>query len=1196
MSAPTLLVGLGGAGSEIVRLVHARASEVQRKSIGFVVLDTDVNELRDIEERTSQIKTIQTSTTLSVGEYLEYDSYARDCWFPVNRILTSKSLTEGAGQVRATSRLALNTAIQQGRMSVLDEAIEELYKVNGQKTIQAPRVILVGSLCGGTGSGLILPVSMYIRNFLTTRMQASTAIIRGLFLLPEVFYGVIKGQSERRRLHANAYAAVREINAFLMKSDETIPQKYDLHFMAPRAGSSEPEEYFGRPMDFCFLFDAQNISGKKLNSTQQYKEHAADCIYGMAIAPTNKRSNSSEDNVISKLVEEGGRNRFAGTGTSMLIYPAEDICRYVALNWAKDTISNEWLLVDERLEAEQRENSRRRSQGVGFARFDAGDKYIEIINEGHTQQKPFETSIKEACLQMDGAGFSEEGRNWELYAEALANYVAESAKQYQKLYAKDYIASIDDCVEVLSSGEEPQPAKKLTDYYDAIINYKAAAIKCSRNLARNIIFTLFKDSKDYSLASDKYRIEYWLRPDGSPDQFIHPSAVRYFLYAARRELKERLAKSEKRLKKATDSWESFEVDTFDDPETEGTIESIYDYLRKHKISDQSSNPIIKFLNSKDASQSIQDLLESFGAHKGHTDTYWKESAVCEVYRGAIDYIEALSESYNKFYNVLSRRIPAIDKEIAELEEKYVLREGQTCRYVCADKECLRSLLSKMFNTLGADEIPAAMARNVFSKVRAFTLAEVKPESERYFSELFGDSLIGFYEDTISDDYSSIIGMDIIDALYEEAQIKDPGGAYAETGGGVYAKRVIESARILAEPFIESPGGIDDRRILSCAYNEDLENSEIVGRKTFVNSVLRSGGGVPDASIEKNMILFYESVYGLRADELSKFAPASVGKTHSHGAGVYYKDYYALIKQIHPDPQKSKAISPHIDRWWHLINILPDLSDSSQSMQEERINAAFFWGVLLGYIEFEKKDSTHFIYKPDTSRLQLGIEDGDSWLVVSNGTLCDHLYEVLDAFTIYPKLVDSVLDCFEADVQEDENRTGKTKLTDSVLYGALRRFSVREFDNENDLRPYVIGPEAKAHLDFLMGGELDDVPETCSRSIFDLLLMMKYSVPVNEYYEENMDLLLKSIIAELKSYVPRFCDGEKFNQHYGCLMRSQFVLFVQNLIKGRGLFGDVFNDSLFSLICKTVAQEFKCCEYADDEVHVRELQKALRDEK
>ena len=67
-------------------------------------------------------------------------------------------------------------------------------------------MVIVSSLAGGTGSGLILPVALYLKNYLATKFQASANITRGFFILPEVFYEVIRGQSERNNLRCNAYA------------------------------------------------------------------------------------------------------------------------------------------------------------------------------------------------------------------------------------------------------------------------------------------------------------------------------------------------------------------------------------------------------------------------------------------------------------------------------------------------------------------------------------------------------------------------------------------------------------------------------------------------------------------------------------------------------------------------------------------------------------------------------------------------------------------------------------------------------------------------------------------------------------------------------------------------------------------------------------------------------------------------------
>lgn len=68
MSAPTLLIGLGGTGCKIVQKVSNLVTPEQRKKIAFVMFDTDINELREVEESSPFIKTIQTSTRQTVGE------------------------------------------------------------------------------------------------------------------------------------------------------------------------------------------------------------------------------------------------------------------------------------------------------------------------------------------------------------------------------------------------------------------------------------------------------------------------------------------------------------------------------------------------------------------------------------------------------------------------------------------------------------------------------------------------------------------------------------------------------------------------------------------------------------------------------------------------------------------------------------------------------------------------------------------------------------------------------------------------------------------------------------------------------------------------------------------------------------------------------------------------------------------------
>ena len=363
MGAPTLIVGIGGIGGNIITRLAERIERERVDNVELVVMDTDVNDLRKIRERFRNIYTVQTSPKGTVGKALDTNRHAREKWFPLNDGLTGKPFTEGAGQVRAVSRLAFDYAVEQGHMEELEKAIAKLHGLNSEAMRQEMRVIITGSIAGGTGSGLVLPVAMYIRNFLITRYQDNSAIIRGFFLEPDVVFGRLLDENERNTQRANAYAAVREMDAFFRKEYSGESDEYShVVFNAPQPGLGERVDYPNiLPYHFVFLMDALNANGDSLTDLEgrydleAYKQHAADCIYAQALSAVSARSNSSEDNVIRQLAANNGRSRYCGAGSACLEYPKEHVQRYIALNWAEQTISGEWLEIDEEFKLRERE-------------------------------------------------------------------------------------------------------------------------------------------------------------------------------------------------------------------------------------------------------------------------------------------------------------------------------------------------------------------------------------------------------------------------------------------------------------------------------------------------------------------------------------------------------------------------------------------------------------------------------------------------------------------------------------------------------------------------------------------------------------------------------------------------------------------------------------------------------------------------
>ncbi len=1091
MIAPTLLVGLGGTGSKIVLRVSKMVTEEQRQRIGFAVFDTDINELREIREGNPFVKTVQTSTKLSVGEYLNIDTHARDTWFPVNAILNSKTLTEGAGQVRAISRLALDTAIRAGNMEPLHAAIEDLYKLEEEQSDQALRVIIVSSLAGGTGSGLILPVATYIKNFLATRFQQSANITRGFFILPEVFYEVIRGQAERNNLKCNAYATLRELDAFLMKGDSTLPDKYadTVKLEFPRVGSGEFEEYNVRPYDFCFLFDAQNTEGKKLNDFNQYLDHAANCIYSQSIGPMNKRSNSSEDNTIRELCAEQGRNRYAGAGSSMLIYPVEDVKEYIALKWTQECVSDQWLVFDRMYKEKCINNSEMRSQGYAVKDANPSIDYIESIDQMAKQKNPFAMSIVNQCTVFDESGLTKEGVRWEMYVENLKKFVEFNASSgqtdldSQKQTAKLTIDEIKGGTEVWS---------EFQDAFREMDKYRAMVAKRCEDTARTIAYSIFKAKND-AVTKEKlnYQLETYLRDEEG--SFIHPNAVRFFLYQAFELLKAEKKMVDKKLRDIEKFFEDFQ-NTFDDPKTED--EESIDQLSERRIS--AANRLGKMTGDQ------QDMKQSFLTYMKKADDYRTSGILAAVLAEGIDYVNNLCDAFQSFYLSFESKINSINRRVNVIAKKYNHTPGKTARYVCASSDCLNKLVAKMPYTGSAVAIDGDLADDIYSKVRNYSMLKDKPDNNGYFNEIFENGIIGYFKKKLMQTYGDEVNMDIITALEKEVELEQ--GECDPAKVELYVKHVIDETRKLSNPFIERPLGEQKAPISACAYNYKLDPCDDSPRSNLIAKELKNFGGTADEDIPLGMIMFYQSIYGLRANKLSKFAPAD---ENGRGEGEYFKAYYELVSQIKPKSDKTPVITPHIDRNWHIISAIPDLDDKNQVAQETKIYKAFMLGLLFDMIKYSKVSEGKYRYRLEIK----GCKAED--FVVSNHTPCDNFYEVLDALTINPVIVNCIIDAANRIFDKEINGSSKISFETSKLYTRLQYMSSTEFGKDN-------------------------------LTLFDLATLLKVSTPSASFDKDLGADIMKVMLNVIYDYMKSMTLSNDLDLLYGNFIVEQYKKFDENI--------------------------------------------------
>ncbi|MCK4267855.1 MAG: hypothetical protein KAX16_03395 [Actinomycetia bacterium] len=236
MPQPTLIIGLGGTGAEVAsRLKQHLMAEYGRVQehvdmIKFLVFDT-IGPMK--QQNQDIVKTFSEADEEYVGLSTDFNAYAylqehyakdrdlREWWD--NRYSVSPQYQEwGAKRVRQLGRLFLHhkhlqvESIIQQKVSDTCTLYEDL--VRGQNLADVGsnfRVYIIGSSCGGTGSGIFLDILYKV--WRAVMSQGRIPEIRSFTFMP----GIYEEEARKRSLElvqahkANAYAFLKELDYFL---------------------------------------------------------------------------------------------------------------------------------------------------------------------------------------------------------------------------------------------------------------------------------------------------------------------------------------------------------------------------------------------------------------------------------------------------------------------------------------------------------------------------------------------------------------------------------------------------------------------------------------------------------------------------------------------------------------------------------------------------------------------------------------------------------------------------------------------------------------------------------------------------------------------------------------------------------------------------------------------------------------------
>ena len=291
---PTIVIGMGGTGGDVIMRVRRRFYETygslaEFPIVSYLWLDTDrsekhilAKEIREFVRLTDTERLMLTiNDTTSITQNLKEPNYAHidRWWYPGLNALGQ--MNEGAGQIRAYSRLAffhhftaIRAAITDANTKVRDPLAQDTMMksqtlkdmgILAQVEFNSPtNVVLVCSIAGGTGSGMMLDVSFLVKDI----FQEGNVTTSAYLVFPDHF-----GTVTNERMKANSYALLKELNYY----------QYGVPFFEAEWNRGTVSKVAIPPFDYCYIFDNQNasgqVSGGQPGSQELIFELLADSIF-----------------------------------------------------------------------------------------------------------------------------------------------------------------------------------------------------------------------------------------------------------------------------------------------------------------------------------------------------------------------------------------------------------------------------------------------------------------------------------------------------------------------------------------------------------------------------------------------------------------------------------------------------------------------------------------------------------------------------------------------------------------------------------------------------------------------------------------------------------------------------------------------------------------------------------------------------
>lgn len=379
IKSPTLIIGLGGTGKDVLMRVRERFfSEFGQPGlpiVSYVVMDT--TKLQQWAGSDDSITTDYAREKLSFthNEFVHApipEAHVREMltkkqeWPHVARWAHPRLVGQasqhgdaGAGQIRPFGRLAffraypeflrqVRAAVQRIRSNEARQETIQVVEKHGQSVSESLKVnsnkldvVVVCSLAGGTGSGMFLDAGFFaksIGDLLNIDVQLN---VTGYLVLPSVYARGAESAGTRPMIEANGYAALKEMEYFFSRDPfENRHRTFERWWERGRKLAPIP----GPPFHRLFLLGNENECVAALDNPSSVAGMVAEHVYhslsGSYLSGLLEQDRSNFDSVVK---ESHFPNTIRDDASNTTLYHREFCQKYYSFGFGKVFVDIERL-------------------------------------------------------------------------------------------------------------------------------------------------------------------------------------------------------------------------------------------------------------------------------------------------------------------------------------------------------------------------------------------------------------------------------------------------------------------------------------------------------------------------------------------------------------------------------------------------------------------------------------------------------------------------------------------------------------------------------------------------------------------------------------------------------------------------------------------------------------------------------------